>query len=264
MKTTSTLIASILMLLSLVSCEDIIDVDLRSVDPELVIEGVVRQGMNAEVRISRTKDFGDDNTYPPITDAQVTISDDAGHTEKLTADASGKFVAATITGVERRTYHLTVVHDGNRYTATSRMPPAVGIDSLTQWKFPMHDYNEPMLHFADPPGEESQWYRVAFAVNGVWGDYEKMMISTEFIDGNVIHYPLMVDFDNGNDDDDPLTNGDIVTVELQCMDKPTYKYFLTLYDNAWALANPTTNIVGGALGYFGAYAWSRGEVKVEW
>ncbi|WP_239058255.1 DUF4249 domain-containing protein [Bacteroides sp. 214] len=257
-------IIALLLIVSFVSCEDIIDVNLRSVTPELVIEGVVKQGFPAEVRITKTKDFNDDNTYTPITDAIVTIADDAGNREQLTTDASGKYLATTIVGVERRTYNLTVLHEGAEYTATSTMPPAVAIDSLTQWHFLMHDYDEPMIHFADPVGEENQYYRFVFAINGNWENLEKSLLSTEFIDGNVIHNPLMLELINDPDDDDPIENGDVITVEMQCMDKATYKYFETLYMIDNSLANPTSNIKGGALGYFGAYSFRQEQIKIEW
>lgn len=256
-------LSAILFALAICSCEDIIDVELNSVDPVLVIEGIVRLDEKAEVRITRTKDFGDDNTYEPVTDAVVTISDDAGNTEQLVPDASGKYAATTITGTERRTYRLSVSREDKEYTALSYMPPRVEIDSITAWWFSLIDYPNPMVHYVDPPGEENQYYRFVVTVNNSWTNLKKRLISTEFVDGNIIRQTIFLSYDYDNDDD-PIENGDMVTLEMQCLDKGVYTYFDTLSMIESTLANPTSNIAGGALGYFGAYSYTRKSIVMSW
>jgi hypothetical protein len=48
---------------------------------------------------------------------------------------------------------------------------------------------------------------------------------------------------------------DSVTIEMHCIDKPVYDYYYSLgnRDNSATPANPVSNIVGGALGYFSAH-----------
>lgn len=246
-----------------VSCEDIIDVDLRSVTPELVIEGVIRMDEFAEVTITKTTDFSSPNVYPRITDATVVIKDDAGNTEELRPDETGKYKATTILGVQRRTYELSVVYEENEYTAKTYMPPVVELDSLTLFKFPMMDFYDPMIHFTDPLGEENQYYRFKIAVNGEWRKFRERILSTEFVDGNAIHQPVFVRYEEDRDDD-PIQNGDLVTVEMRCIDKGTYTFFETLDNVEYGLANPTSNITGGALGYFGAYSYTQKDIISEW
>lgn len=262
LKIFSLLIAASL-LLTTQSCEDIIDVKLHSVEPQLVIEGVVRMDAPAEVYITKTKDFNDNTPYTPITDAIVTISDNKGNTEILTGNTEGRFIANSIMGTEQSTYYLSVVYDEVEYTATTYMPPKVDIDSLTLWKFPLADFHEPMVHFKDPLGEENQYYRFKISVNGEYPRLIENIVSTEFMDGNVIHYPLFVRYKGGNDDD-PIEWGDEIGIEMRCLDKDTYTYFKTLDDVENALANPTGNISGGALGYFGAYSFSNMSIRAEW
>lgn len=249
------------------ACEDVIDVNLRSVDPQLVIEGVVRMDCPAEVSITKTKDFDDATTYAPITEAYVTITDDAGNVEVLHTNAEGKYVASTIVGAERRTYHLSVTYEEVEYTSISRMPPRVGIDSLTLWQLPIKDFPDPMIHFKDPEGEENQYYRFIMAINGVRPTgsdrIEDDILSTEFVDGNAIHLPIFISYE-ANRDDDPIVQGDVVTVEMQCIDKGAYTFFDTLYSIDWGLANPTSNIKGGALGYFSAYSFTTADIVMEW
>lgn len=252
----------------LTACQDLIDVDLKSVEPQLVIEGVVRMGEHAEVLITMTKDFDASNEYLPVTNARVVVSDSEGRTETLQADASGRFVAATITGEERKSYYLSVTYDDMEYTSTSYMPPRVEIDSLTLWKLPVRDYPDPQVHFVDPEGEENQYYRYVLSINGTRptlnNRLKDRLISTEFVDGNTIHQPIFVSFENDSNDDDPFKQDDVITVEMQCIDKGVYTFFDTLYDVEDAAANPTSNIKGGALGYFGAYSYTSKDIVMKW
>lgn len=260
------LLCGTLILLTTVSCEDVIDVDLHSVTPQLVIEGTVRLNEQAEVVITQTQDFGSVNKYPPVTDAQVVISDDAGNTETLRCNEAGKYVASGIVGVERRTYRLSVVYKGVEYTSVSRMPPLVELDALTLYKLPVKDYPDPMVHFVDPVGEENQYYRYVISVNGVRpteGRLEDRLISTEFMDGSMVSFPIFVNYEDHRDKD-PYEKGDMITVEMQCLDKGTYTFFETLGRLEQSLANPTSNIEGGALGYFGAYSFSKKDIVAEW
>lgn len=249
------------------SCKDVIDVDLRSVEPRIVIEGTIRMGSHAEVIITKTKDFNDTNEHTFITDAHVVIGDDAGRSETLECDANGKYVAGTIDGIERRTYHLSVTYEGVEYTSTSYMPPRVEIDSLTLWKLPVKDIPDPQIHFVDPAGDENQYYRFVLSINGtrpVLNDrLEDWLISTEFVDGSIIRQPIFISFEDDRDDD-PIKSGDEVTVEMQCIDKGVYSFFNTLSNIVSATANPTSNIQGGALGYFGTYSHTSKSIVIEW
>lgn len=264
MKTKITTLLSCLLLIGIMlSCEDIIDVNLHSVDPKLVIEGVVRMDAPAQVKITKTKDFNDQTPYVPITDAVVTVRDDAGNSETLVCNEDGWFMATALWGVEQRTYYLSVVYEEVEYTATSYMPPRVEIDSLTLWKFPLADFHEPMVHFKDPVGEENQYYRFQISINQEYPRLVENFFSTEFMDGNAIHLPLFVRYEGGNDDD-PIEWGDEIGVEMRCLDKELYTFFTTMDDVEHALANPTTNLSGGALGYFGAYSFTHATIWAEW
>jgi len=247
------------------SCEDIIDVDLRSVEPELVIEGVIRMDELAEVQLTKTKDFNSPNDYKPITDAQVTIKAGDGPAEELHPNEAGLYISTTIKGVQRSTYHLSVVYGDKEYTAVTYMPPVVELDSLTLFKFPMSDFYDPMVHFVDPKGEENQYYRFKIKINDEWPKLRERLMSTEFMDGSIIRQPIFVRYEEDHDDDDdPIVNGDRITVEMRCLDKASYTFFETLDNSGFSMANPTTNIVGGALGYFCAYSFTQKEIISEW
>ena len=67
------------------SCEEVIELDLNTTEPQIVIEGFITDGEGTySVLISKTVDFYDPNTFPPQTGAVVHITDDLGNTETLT------------------------------------------------------------------------------------------------------------------------------------------------------------------------------------
>lgn len=250
------------------SCQDVIDVNLNSVEPQLVIEGSVRMGNYAEVLITKTKDFDASNVYDPVTDARVVVSDSSGNSETLQADASGRFVASTIIGEERKTYYLSVMYNEKEYTSVTYMPPRVEIDSITIWKMALRDIPDPMVHFVDPVGAENQYYRYVLSINGEipssMYQLENRLISTEFVDGSIIRQVIFIEYENNGISDDPIRQGDVVGVEMQCIDKGVYTFFETLDNVRYSSANPTSNIKGGALGYFGAYSFTYKDIVMEW
>ncbi|MGL5891211.1 MAG: DUF4249 domain-containing protein, partial [Bacteroidia bacterium] len=113
------------------SCQKVIDIDLNSSDPKLVIECLITDSLSSyTVNLTRTIDYFDGGAIPQVSGAQVVISDDAGNTETLTESQPGVYVTATTQGVAGRTYFLSVTVDGKSYTAQSRMPNEVPFDSV--------------------------------------------------------------------------------------------------------------------------------------
>ncbi len=230
----------------LVACEDTIDVDLNSVPPRVVIEAMIGRDSVAKVYLTQTADFNHQGAYPVVRGAQVTVSDDRGNFEVLQQNAEGWYMGTTLRGIASRTYSLSVVYDGTEYTAQSYMPPPVAIDSLTLYKTPLADYPFPMIHFKDPAGSENQYYRFFVYFNGRRDpEAQEYILPTEHIDGSPIHQLLFTDI---------YPYRTIIQVEMQCIDPAVYTFFETLNRNDMSLNNPTTNIRGGALGYFSAYS----------
>jgi hypothetical protein len=63
---------------------------------------------------------------------------------------------------------------------------------------------------------------------------------------------------------------DIVSVEMQCITRPTYLYYYTLNQQSGSgpgggttPANPPTNIQGGALGIFSAHTVQRKMIRIN-
>jgi len=245
------------------SCEKEIELDLKFAGPIVVIEGRVQENELPKVKVSMTKDYYGDNNFPAVEGAIVTVIDDDGNSDVLSLDNSGWYVGSKIRGKVGRTYNLSVKYEGREYTSTSKMPPLVHVDSLTFFKFPVYDYAFPMVHFLDPVGKENEAYRFVLYVNGKRPRMSEVVRSDQFIDGTYIRRLIPV-FPINNDADDPILIGDNIKVEFQCIDHGAFKFFETLSDIDNSQANPTTNIKGGALGYFSAYTAETIEGIAEW
>lgn len=257
------IISSLLILLTFSSCEKEIEVDLNSVPSRIVIEGIVKQNEPAKVRVSQTMDFDDNSGYPNLSGAVVKITDDSGYSEILHQNATGWYVAADLIGETGQTYTMSVTYEGKEYNATSTMPPHVNLDSITMFKIPVMDYAFPMVHFKDPEGETNQYYRAVFYTNGKQvPDAMEFVLSAEFVDGTYFNQFLPVT--THDEDNDPIKQGDEITIEFQCIDKGVYTFFDTLNRSKESLTNPISNISGGCLGYFSACTAQQKTIIARW
>lgn len=262
-----TLAASILS-----SCQKVINIDLNSVAPEIIIEGnVSNQVGSCTVDLSKTVNFSDSNVFPPVTGASVTINDNAGNSEILAEVSSGVYKTSTLQGTVGRAYTIIVTANGKNYQAVSTMAAPVAIDTIiikTSTGFGGggmgggNNVNKSLtLRFTDPVGT-ANYYRLVEIVNGVLVNTISIT-SDNLRDGEVIEENLR------EGSDIKLQIGDIVTVQLQSIDKNVYEYFRTFNQSSGggftsaSPANPTSNISNGALGYFSAYSVTSKTVVVQ-
>ena len=126
----------LIITLMMTSCTKVIDIDLNSVSPQLVIEGNISDLPGPyTVRLSKTVNFSETNLFPPVSGAIVKISDNAGSSEILNESSPGLYSTSLIQGTPGRTYTLTVISEEKAYEAISTMPFAVNIDTLTIQEF---------------------------------------------------------------------------------------------------------------------------------
>src|SRR5579859_6804591 len=97
------------IILVLFSCKKVVTLKLNNAPPQLVIEGNVTDGPDADtVKIIRSVNFYADNTFPTVSGASVTISDNTGVTDKLTEITPGVYITHTLQGKPGNTYNLSV------------------------------------------------------------------------------------------------------------------------------------------------------------
>lgn len=246
----------ILFLILFAACEKVIDIDLNSTDPQIVIEGVITDKPGPyTVKISQTTDYFNPSQNPMLSNAYVVISDNEGNSEVLLESEPGIYQTSTIQGVIGRTYSLSVNIDGDIFNASSYLPELTPIDSLgydeSPSPFGKNDNNYLITCYFRDVKDVENYYRVRLYKNSVLAE-EINLLDDQLLDGE--------DIDYGNLRDEIEWN-DTVTIELMNIDSELYDYYNTLNtilnDRGMTSAtpsNPNSNISNGALGYFAAYS----------
>src|ERR1035437_342223 len=152
------------------SCNKVIDLKLNNNTGILVIEGNITNIPGTQyIKLSQNVPFTSTNTYPPVTGATVTVSDNKGNNYQFTEGPAGTYSINAMAGIPGFTYTLKVITNGKTYTAVSVMPAPVGLDSVSSKP---SDFNKNknlrniVIHYQDPAGIANQ-YRFILYVNHV-------------------------------------------------------------------------------------------------
>ncbi|UCF62765.1 MAG: DUF4249 domain-containing protein [bacterium] len=251
--------AYIVIWISALSCyRDIIDLDLESVDPQLVIEGNITDQVGPyQIRISKTGGYNQLNNFPRISGAEVFIHDNLGNSEMLGEAETGLYLSQSLHGRIGRTYSLQVQAEGKEYRANSKMPEALTLDFLT-----LQNHGQEFIlscGFTDREGMVD-FCRLKIYKNGEL--VEKYLYHGEYTDGEQI---ILDEFGV------TFSRNDNIMVELLTITEETYEYLAMLnpdedgggYDSETpdffpvSAANPKTNLSNNALGYFSAHTVRR-------
>ncbi len=243
----------------LVSCEKVIDVNVRDADRRYVIEGVVTDKPERHyVKITTTQNLSDNNNFPGVRDAAVSVTDESGTSFVFVEEEDGVYKSVhSFAGVSGSIYTLTVDINGERFTAVSTMPHKVEMDTMyiTEEFLFGQVRKAANIAYRDPQGERN-YYRFIQFIEGM--RYNRVFVTNdEYTDGNAVTDKLRTPSD---DEDHQIEAGDTVTVHALCMDKANNDYWVSFLSSGAtggggtaSPANPTTNIQGGALGYFSAH-----------
>jgi hypothetical protein len=115
-----------IVLLTITSCEKVIDVDLSTSEPRLVIEASIQwlngtPGNEQFVKLSTTTDYFS-NQIPPVTDAIVYITNSSNEAFNFVQDTEeGIYKCQNFNPVVNETYTLTVIYEGETYTSTEKL-----------------------------------------------------------------------------------------------------------------------------------------------
>jgi hypothetical protein len=254
------------VLLSLASCQKVISVNLNSTDPRYVIVGkITDQPGYCEVSITRSKDFSQDNHFPTVSGATVTVENN-GVVTTLPETDMGVYSTSSLTGQPGQTYSLAIHIGSETFSSTSTMPQPVDIDSLYVSTGRLSTKKYVTVIYKDPPGIANYYHFIQY-VNG--NKEPTVFVSDdEFTDGRTVKSEL--DFNNSTDDPArDIKSGDSIRLEMICNDPAVYKYWYSLYNGATGAnqsaspSNPVSNISGGAMGYFSAQTVRSRSVKVN-
>lgn len=260
----------------LTSCTEVIKIDLNSANPVLMVEAkITNEAGPYTVKLSKTVNYDAPNVFPAVSGATIIIADDAGNRDTLTEGAGGIYTTKHIQGVEGRTYNLFIKDGEKEYTATSKMQNMIALDSVYSLAFgggpgpggPGKDSSVLIFNLFQDPAAIKNFYRIQ--------QYIKKPNETTFTrqtgivvlddlntNGNRIEVPYF-----GQSD---VSRNDSVIMELQTLTEDAYHYLSVLnsisgggFGGSGTPSNPTSNISGGAMGYFSAYTISRQKIQVK-
>jgi hypothetical protein len=243
----------------LFSCKKIVTLNLNNAPQAIVIQGEVTNLPGPYyVTISRPVNFYADNNFPPVSGATVVIADGYGNIDSLTETTPGTYATNHLEGIPDGTYQLSVTVQGANYTAVSKMPATVNLDSVTfvsNSGFGRKQISA-VANFQDPLGVKN-YYQFIEYINGVRPPKDLFVFDDRLSDGRNIEYTLF-------NDSSYLQHGDELTVDMYCIDSAVYNYLFQLFQSGGAgsfntaasPANPTSNFSNGAYGYFSAHTVS--------
>lgn len=213
----------------IISCEDVIDVNVPTENPRLVIEASINwlkgtTGNQQEIKLSLTAPYFN-NSVPPANGAQIQITDSNNNLFNFIEDGNtGIYKNTNFIPVLNETYNLTVLYQEEVFTATETLQPVVSINYVEQNDNGGFSGNETELKafYTDPANEENYYFFEFISDIPVIPSLE--VYKDEFTNGN-----QMFGFYTEKD----LTTGDIVSIRNYGISKQFYNYmFILLQQNS--------------------------------
>jgi hypothetical protein len=256
------------------SCEEVVDVDLETAPPKLVIEAAINwekgsSGKQQVIRLSTTTGYFE-SQIPSVSNAVVFIKNSKNQKFNFTEfNKSGRYMCNDFIPELNEEYTLTVISKGNTYTASETLKsvaPITRIEQKNDGGFTGKDI-EIKAYFTDP-GDEDNFYLFKYVYsNKITSNY--YVSEDKFYQGNEI-------FSSAIDED--LKAGDEVEVTHFGISKQYYNYMNILVSIAGSsvggpFQSPPATVKGNIinttdknnypLGYFSLSEISTKKYKIE-
>jgi hypothetical protein len=211
----------------LTSCEDVVDIDLNTSEPKLVIEASINwekgtSGNEQEIKLTLTAPYYDSD-IPPANGAIVSIVDSNNTTFNFTEDGiTGIYKNLIFNPILNETYTLTINYQGETYSATETLIPVVAIDYVEQENDGgfLGDQIELKAYYTDPANEENYYF-------------------FEFLNANITSIPDLGvyddEFSNGNQifgfySHEDIEIGDVIEIKSYGVSERFYNYMSILLE----------------------------------
>ncbi len=250
----------------LIGCEKEIQLALDQNQSLLVIDGSITDEVGPYyINLSKSTSISAPSNYFAVTNALVIVKDNLGQIDTLKHEKEGRYKTNKIKGIYGNTYYLEVQVEDKKYSANSTMPQKVVLDSLRINPFPVNgEIRYSVIPVYTDPIQLGNSYRFIQKINDTL-DQTFHVFNDNLNNGKENQRPL-----RGGSDSLEVKLKDIVAVEMQCITRPTFLYYFTLYQQSGAgpgggttPANPPSNIIGGALGIFSAHTVQRRQIQIK-
>lgn len=172
-----------------ISCEEVIEVDLSTAAPKLVIDAAINwqkgtTGADQKIILSTTTGFYN-TVIPKVSGAIVSVKSSGNSTYLFTeVPNTGEYKCSNFQPIAGETYTLNVVYKGETYTATETLQSVSAIETVTQKNnggFSGKDF-EIEVTFKDPLAKN--FYMAKFFPD-IYKSPSYSILRDEFTNGNV-------------------------------------------------------------------------------
>jgi len=164
MKSLYRTLLAVITISSILSCEDVVDVDLNEGQTRLVIDASINwfkntSGNQQRIKLTLTAPFFNDGV-PPANDAVVTVTDSNNTIYNFIEEGNtGIYSTNNFVPVIDETYTLIIIYNNETYTASETLKSVAPIDFVEQTNnggFTGEDI-ELKAFYTDPLGEENYY-----------------------------------------------------------------------------------------------------------
>lgn len=235
------------VLITFVSCDDKVNVDVPEAAPRLVIEASIdwkkgTTGNNQTIKLSTSTPYFNTTINNEVTGASVKVTNNNSNVEYIFADQNnGTYTITNFVPVINDSYTLEVIYDNQTYTATETLKSVAPISNVEQSLTGGFD-NEVLdvtIFFQDPADEENYYMTRNQEIGDLLGTLESE--SDEFTNGNL----LDEFFEKERDDEDPTAEynpGDIVNIKLYGISQRYYNYITLLVEQYDSGGDPFASV----------------------
>jgi hypothetical protein len=213
-------IASILS----ISCEDVIDVNLKTAPPKLVIQASINwqkgtPGNTQVIKLTTTTDYFS-NVIPVVSGATIKVTNSSNTVFNfIEKENTGEYICTNFIPAINETYTLSVLSKGQSYTATETLKPVPAITRIEQKNDSGFSGDEiEVKSYYNDPANTPNYYLYKFSSSS----QKKSSLYVdrdEFFDGNEFFSIAQVD---------DLKKGDIVTITHYGISKSYHSYMSIL------------------------------------
>lgn len=226
----------LILILTFSSCTDVIEVDVPTEEPRLVIEASIdwdkeTSGNNQTIKLSMSTPYFSSNGNEPVIGASVKITNENDGSEFIFLDENnGNYTTNSFVPVLNNSYTLKVINDGETFIANETLTSVVDILDVYQSKDKFDpDALEVNFDFLDPE-DETNFYLIKFQEQA---DLLPTLFDfkDEFVNGNLI--TLFNERDKDEDiNQEEYAPGDVVDIEFYGISKRYYEYIQILINQS--------------------------------
>jgi len=271
-------IKTLLLVLLITSCEDVIDVPVQTAPTRLTVEASLdwekgTPGNEQVIKLSTSTPFFDTTTNTAVSGATVSVTNDSSGAVVIFADQNnGEYFTSSFEPSIGQSYTLEIVYNGETYRASDTLNAVPEITSIFQARDDGFDEDELEVHIAfTDPITEGDSYLFKFQKQGeLLPELEEA--NDEFINGNEVDWWYEVEDDDTTDEIESFQPGDIVDFEFYAISEAYHDYIGILISQLGGVglfeATPiavkgncvnTTNPDNFAHGYFRLTEVNRGS-----